>query len=77
LAVLADEKNPERGAALFHATLAALVDWLRVWFPVKSGGRQWWLFPQRGSGARVCARAWVRRGFSSSKPVRCRRTTAG
>ena len=33
-AVLADEKNPERGAALFHATLAAaLVDWVRVLAP--------------------------------------------
>jgi hydrogenase maturation protein HypF len=44
LAVLADEKNPERGAALFHATLiAALGDWLRVLVPgeeavVGSGG---------------------------------------
>jgi len=33
-AVLADERNAERGAALFHATLAAaLVDWLRVVAP--------------------------------------------
>ncbi|MCP5250059.1 MAG: carbamoyltransferase HypF [Candidatus Accumulibacter sp.] len=44
LAVLADEKNAERGAALFHATLiAALGDWLRVVAPrqqavVGSGG---------------------------------------
>jgi hydrogenase maturation protein HypF len=44
LAVLADEKNPERGAALFHATLiAALGDWLRVLVPgeeavIGSGG---------------------------------------
>ena len=44
LAVLADEKNPERGAALFHATLvAALAEWLRVLVPgeqavVGSGG---------------------------------------
>ena len=44
LAALADEKNPERGAALFHATLAAaLVDWVRVLAPaertvVGSGG---------------------------------------
>jgi len=33
-AVLADERSAERGAALFHATLAAaLVDWLRVVAP--------------------------------------------
>ncbi|WP_291994378.1 carbamoyltransferase HypF [Candidatus Accumulibacter sp. ACC003] len=44
LAVLADEKNAERGAAVFHATLiAALGDWLRVLVPgeqvvVGSGG---------------------------------------
>lgn len=44
LAVLADEKNAERGAALFHATLvAALADWLRVLAPgekrvIASGG---------------------------------------
>ncbi len=44
LAALADEKNAERGAALFHATLAAgLADWLRVVAPgektvVASGG---------------------------------------
>lgn len=31
LAVLADERNPARGAAVFHATLAAaLTDWVRV-----------------------------------------------
>jgi hydrogenase expression/formation protein HypC len=34
LAVLADERNAERGAALFHATLAAAIaDWLRVLAP--------------------------------------------
>ena len=44
LAALADEKNAERGAALFHATLAAAItDWLRVLAPgeeavVASGG---------------------------------------
>ncbi|KFB66136.1 carbamoyltransferase HypF [Candidatus Accumulibacter vicinus] len=44
LAVLADEKNAERGAALFHATLAAAIaDWVRVLAPgekavVGSGG---------------------------------------
>jgi hydrogenase maturation protein HypF len=44
LGVLADEKDAERGAALFHATLAAaLADWLRVLAPeartvVGSGG---------------------------------------
>lgn len=33
-AALCDERNAERGAALFHATLAAaLVDWLRVVAP--------------------------------------------
>jgi len=43
-AALADERNPERGAALFHATLAAaLVDWVRAVAPgvrsvVGSGG---------------------------------------
>ncbi|MBL8396486.1 MAG: carbamoyltransferase HypF [Candidatus Accumulibacter sp.] len=42
--ILADERNPERGAALFHATLAAAIeDWLRVLAPetravVGSGG---------------------------------------
>ena len=44
LAALADEKNAERGAALFHATLAAAIaDWVRVLAPgekavVGSGG---------------------------------------
>ena len=44
LAVLADEKNAERGAALFHATVvAAITDWVRVLAPgtravVGSGG---------------------------------------
>ena len=44
LAALADERSAERGAALFHATLAAaLADWLRVVAPgektvVASGG---------------------------------------
>jgi hydrogenase maturation protein HypF len=44
LGALADEKDAERGAALFHATLAAaLADWLRVVAPeaeavVGSGG---------------------------------------
>lgn len=44
LAVLADERNAERGAALFHATLvAAIADWVRVVAPddkavVASGG---------------------------------------
>jgi hydrogenase maturation protein HypF len=44
LAVLADEKNAERGAALFHATLvAALADWMRIVAPadkavIASGG---------------------------------------
>ena len=43
-AVLADERDPERGAALFHATLvAAIEDWVRVLAPgeaavVGSGG---------------------------------------
>ena len=37
LAVLADEKNPERGAALFHATLvAALADWIAMVAPPDS-----------------------------------------
>ena len=36
-AVLADEKDPERGAAIFHATLvAALSDWVRTVAPVGS-----------------------------------------
>ena len=44
LAVLADEKNAERGAALFHATVvAAIADWVRALAPgaravVGSGG---------------------------------------
>jgi hydrogenase maturation protein HypF len=36
-AVLAEEKNPERGAAIFHATLvAALSDWLQALAPAQS-----------------------------------------
>jgi hydrogenase maturation protein HypF len=36
-AVLADEKNAERGAALFHATLvAALSDWVSAVAPADS-----------------------------------------
>jgi hydrogenase maturation protein HypF len=79
LAVLADEKNPERGAALFHATLiAALADWLRVLAPgeeavVGSGGCFLNQVLVRGLRARSSAQG----DANSSKRARCRPTTAG
>ena len=53
LAVLADETNPARGAAVFHATLAAaLAEWVRGFAGenaviVGAGG----LLPEPGAGA--------------------------
>jgi hydrogenase maturation protein HypF len=65
-AALADERNPERGAALFHATLvAALDEWLRDACARRANiDRQRRLLPQPGARARPAQRASVRKGCS-------------